>query len=133
MSFLSGLKAFGNDIEKVFAWTNSTQGKAVVSIVEGAVESFVPQTIPLVNLINSWGQKAFAVEALAVAAGQSSGNGAQKAAMVISSITPEVLQYATDSGLSPRTADQITAANTALVTLIKALTDPPTVTTPPTV
>ena len=94
MSFLSGLKAFGNDIEKVFAWTNSTQGKAVVSIVEGAVESFVPQTIPLVNLINSWGQKAFAVEALAVAAGQSSGNGAQKAAMVISSITPEVLQYA---------------------------------------
>ena len=72
-------------------------------------------------------QRAFSIESLAVAAGQSAGNGAQKAALVTQSITPLVIQYAKDAGLAPRTADQINAANTALVTLLKALTDAPAV------
>ena len=37
MSFLTGLKAFGHDIEKVFAWTSSAQGQAVVAAAEGVV------------------------------------------------------------------------------------------------
>ena len=127
MSFLTGLKAFGHDIEKVFAWTSSAQGQAVVAAAEGVVEIAAPASIPIVGLINTWMQRAFSIESLAVAAGQSAGNGAQKAALVTQSVTPLVIQYAKDAGLAPRTADQISAANTALVTLLKALTDGPAV------
>ncbi len=123
MSFLSGLKVFGKDIVKVFAWTGSPKGQAVIGTAEGLIEEAAPVTIPIVNLFNAWAQKAYAVESLAVAAGQAQGTGPQKAELAISTITPEVLKYAKDEGLSPRTADQITRANNALVAFIKAMTE----------
>lgn len=124
MSFLSGLKVFGTDIVKAFAWFGSSTGQAVVGAGESFLETAIPATTPIVNLFNSWAQKAYTVEALAVAAGKSTGTGADKAIMAISTITPQVLTYAQQAGVSPRTAAQIQAANDAAIAFIKAMTDP---------
>jgi hypothetical protein len=127
MSFWSGLKVFGKDIVKVFAWAGSPRGQQVIGTGEGVIEAILPISIPIVSLFNSWFQKAYTVEALAVAAGQASGTGVDKAALAIQTITPQILQYAQQEGLKDRTAAQIQAANDAVVAFIKAMTqDPPT-------
>lgn len=125
MSFLSGLKAFGTDIEKSFAWFGSTKGQAIVAAGETAVEAIVPASAPIVALFNEWAAKAYNVESLAVAANQGTGTGAQKATMVMNAVTPVVLQYAQQEGLAPRTAAQIQAANDAAVAFINAMTSTP--------
>jgi hypothetical protein len=122
MSFLSGLKVFGTDVEKAFAWFGSPKGKLVVSTGEAVVEAIIPASAPIVDLFNAWAAKAYTVEALAVAASQTTGTGADKAAMVLSSVTPTVLQYSKQEGLSDRTAAQIQAANDAVVKFINAMT-----------
>jgi len=126
MSFLSGLKVFGTDIEKAFAWFGSPSGKTIVATGEAVVEAVVPASTPLVDLFNAWAQKAYNVESLAVAAGQALGTGVDKAAMVSAAIAPTVLQYAQDAGLPARTAAQIAAANTAAIAFINAMTQNPT-------
>lgn len=128
MSFWTGLKVFGTDLEKAFAWFGSTQGQAIVSTGESVLEAFLPVTIPAVNLFNQWATKAYNVEALAAAAGKATGSGADKASLALSSITPLVLQYAEQEGLSARTAAQITAANNAVIAFINAMTGTPAVT-----
>lgn len=124
MSFLSGLKVFGTDIVKVFSWFGSAKGQAVVAAGEAVVETIVPASVPIVNLFNTWAEKAYTVESLAVAAGKASGTGADKAAMVLGSVTPQVLQYAQQAGVPQRTAAQIQAANDAAIAFIKAMTEP---------
>lgn len=124
MSFLSGLKVFGTDVEKAFAWFGSPKGQAVVAAGEGVVEGIAPASTPIVDLFNTWAAKAYNVEALAVAAGKSTGTGADKAAAILSAVVPDVVQYAQQAGVPQRTAAQITAANTALVGFINAMTQP---------
>lgn len=124
MSFLSGLKVFGQDIVKVFSWTQSAKGQVVVATGEALVETAVPASVPIIDLINAWFHKAYQVESLAVAAGQATGTGPDKAALAISTITPAILTYAQQEGLQPRTAAQIQAANDAVVAFIKAMTSP---------
>lgn len=124
MSFLSGLKVFGKDIEKGFAWFGSPGGQAIVAAGEGVVEAIAPASVPIVGLFNEWAKKAYNVEALAVAASQGTGTGPDKAALVMQAVTPVVLQYAQQEGVSARTAAQIKAANDAVVAFIKALTEP---------
>jgi hypothetical protein len=124
MSFLSGLKVFGTDIVKAFAWFGSPKGQAIVKTGENMLEAFLPVTIPAVNLFNVWATNAYGVEALSVAAGKSTGTGGDKAALALSTITPQILQYAEQEGLSPRTAAQITAANNAVIAFINAMTGP---------
>lgn len=124
MSFLSGLKVFGSGVEKIFSWFGSPSGKVVVAAGESVLEAVVPASIPIVDLFNAWAQKAYTVEALAVAASQATGTGADKAVLAISTITPQVLQYAQLEGLSPRTAAQIAAANAAVIAFINAMTAP---------
>lgn len=126
MSFLSGLKVFGMDIEKAFAWFGSPKGQAVIASGETAVEDIVPASVPLVNLFNSWAQKAYNIESIAVAAGKQTGTGVDKAAAVTTAILPDVLTYAEQDGMSERTAAQITAANSAVVAFINAMTQPAT-------
>lgn len=124
MSFLSGMKVFGTEIEKAFAWFGSAKGEAVVASGEAVVEAAIPASVPIVNLFNEWAAKAYSVESLAVAAGKATGTGADKAALVDAAIAPTVLQYAQDAGLSARTAAQITAANNAAIAFINAMTQP---------
>ena len=125
--FLAGFKVFGQDIVKVFAWMGSPQGQKTIAAGEAVVEIVAPNSIPIVDLINAWMQKAYTVEAIAVAAGNAPGTGLEKAAMVTQAITPQILAYAQQAGLAPRTAAQIQAANDAAVAFIHAMTDPPTV------
>lgn len=122
MSFLSGLKVFGKDIVKVFAWVGSPKGQAVLAAGESVLEVAVPASIPIVNLVNAWIQKAFVVESLAVAAGKGTGTGADKAALALETIMPKILEYAAQEGLAPRTAEQIQKANDAVVAFINAMT-----------
>lgn len=124
MGFLSGLKVFGQDIEKAFAWFGSPKGRAVVAAGEAVAETVAPATAPIVALFNAWAAKAYNVEALAVAAGQASGTGPQKAVLAIQTVVPEVLQYAQEEGVGARTATQIQTANDAVVAFIKAMTEP---------
>jgi hypothetical protein len=125
MSFWSGLKVFGKDIVKVFAWAGSPKGKQVIGTGEGIIEAVLPISIPIVSLFNSWFQKAYTVEALAVAANQGTGSGVDKAALAIQTVTPQVLQYAVQEGLAPRTAEQIQKANDAVLAFINAMTKNP--------
>jgi len=122
MSIWSGIKVFGKDIEKVFAWFGSSQGQSIVKAGEAVVETVVPESAPIVDLFNQWAQKAYNVEALAAAAGHATGTGADKAELAIQTITPVVLQYAQQEGLSARTAQQIQAANSAVIAFINAMT-----------
>lgn len=122
MSFLSGLKVFGKDIAKAFAWFGSPNGQKIVAAGETALEVIVPASAPIVNLFNAWAAKAYNVEALAVAAGSAAGTGADKAALVDQAITPTILEYAKDEGLPDRTAEQIAAANKAVIDFINAMT-----------
>lgn len=124
MSFLSGLKVFGEDIEKAFAWFGSSKGQATIAAGEAVVEAVAPASTPIVNLFNEWAKKAYSVESLAVAAKKSTGTGAQKAVMAIQTIEPAVVDYAKQEGLAPRTAAQIQAANDAVVAFINAMTGP---------
>ena len=116
--FLAGLKVFGQDIVKVFAWMGSSQGKQTVQTGEAVIEAVAPVSAPIIDLINVWFQKAFTIESLAVAANQNANTGAQKAEMVMQAIAPQILAYAKQSGLAPRTAAQIQAANDAAVAFI---------------
>jgi len=122
MSFLSGLKVFGQDIIKVFSWAVSPKGQAIVATGEAIVETAFPVSTPIINLANAWFAKAYQVETLAVAASQATGTGAEKAALAIQTITPQILAYAQQEGLAPRTAAQIQAANVAIVAFINAMT-----------
>lgn len=124
MSFLSGAKVFGREIEKAFSWFGSPVGQAVVAAGEGVVETVAPFTAPIVNVFNEWAKKAYNVESLAVAASQATGTGPDKAALVMQAITPVVLQYAQQEGVGARTAAQIQAANDAVIAFIKAMTNP---------
>ena len=122
MSFLSGLKVFGTDLEKAFAWFGSPKGKATVAAGEAIAEAVAPVSTPIIDLFNTWAQKAYEVESLAVAAGKGTGTGLDKAALVLSAVGPDVVSYAQQAGLPARTAAQVAAANTALIAFINAMT-----------
>jgi hypothetical protein len=126
MSFLSGLKVFGSDVAKVFSWFGSPRGTAIVQAGEVVLESADPALVPVVSLFNSWAQKAYNIEAIAVAAGQNANSGTDKAAAVISAMTTAIIQYAHEEGLPARTASQIQTANDAAVAFINAMTAPAT-------
>ncbi len=125
MSFLSGFKVFGQDVEKAFAWFGSARGQATVAAGEAVAEAVAPASAPIVDLFNEWAKKAYTVESLAVAASQGTGTGADKAVLVSQAIEPVVLQYAQQEGLPARTAAQITAANDAVVAFLNAMTGAP--------
>lgn len=125
MSFLSGLKVFGQDIEKAFEWFGSPKGQAEIATGEAVVETALPISTPIFDLFNAWVKKAFIVESLAVAAGKATGTGADKAVFVDQAIAPDVIQYAKDAGLPVRSAVQVAALNNAVIAFINAATQTP--------
>jgi hypothetical protein len=129
MSFLS---AIGKDFKAVFSFLGSPVGKAVVGVVETGVEAAVPATTRVFNLVNNWMSEIIKVETLATAASQQTGSGAIKAAAVINSLTPEILQFAKTNGYPIPGAAQIAIINTALVTVLNTLGSTTTPVTPST-
>lgn len=118
MSFISAL---GGDIKKVFGWLSSPKGQAVITAGEGVVETVWPAATGIINIINKWVSKAITVEGVAEAAGQSSGTGVQKAAIVIADLTPVILADAKQAGLPEPTADTISKVNDQVVAILNLL------------
>lgn len=115
-------KTLASDFKKVFSWLGSPQGQQVVATGEAVAEAIYPPATAIVNITNTWLQEAIKAESLAEAAAANIGRGAQKAAMVISAVTPQVLTFAAQNGLPAPTADRLGAANTALIAFIDAIT-----------
>ena len=117
---MSVLSTVGKDIKKVFAWIGSPQGQATIQTGGAVVEAIAPALTGIVTLAEGWIKNAFTVESLAVAAAAQNGTSAQKAAAVMQNMTPAVLQYAQQAGLPKPTAEQIQAANNAIVAFLNA-------------
>jgi hypothetical protein len=119
MSFLS---AFGNDVKKVFSWLGSTKVQAVVGVAEAIAEAVDPALDGVITLTNTWVQEIYKAQALATAAVATGSTGnAQKAALVLNAVTPQVTAFLKSQGLSAATATQLQAANDALVAFLNAL------------
>ena len=118
MSFLSALKG---DIKKVFGWVGSPKGQAIVAVVEGAAEDVFPAATGAINLLNSWGTEIFKVQSMAESAG-ATGSNTQKAAAVLSTVTPQVLSFAQENGLPTPTAASIQKINDNIVEVLNLLT-----------
>ena len=127
MSFLQKL---GIGIKDVFSWLASPKGTAVVGAVEGTVEAINPALTGLINIVNNWVTKAVTVESIAEAAGQNSGTGAQKAAILINDLTPTILADAKQAGLPAPDAATIALVNTSIVNILNLLTGAKTTATP---
>jgi len=91
---MSWLSTLGNDVKKVFKWLGSSKGQAILSTGEGVVEAIDPALDGVVNLTNTWLQEIFKAQALATAASANATGGVQKAAMVLNTVTPQVIAFA---------------------------------------
>lgn len=120
MSFISVLDTIGKDAKKVFSFLGSAKGQAIVAAGESVVESVDPLTSGFFTLANNWLAEILKTQALATAAAASAGADTQKAAIALSTITPQVLAWAQQNGLSTPTADTLATANAALVTFFNA-------------
>lgn len=135
-SFKSFLSAFGADFVKVFSFLGSAQGQAVVTGVETTAAVIATSVNPAAGaavsaveaLVNAALKQVIAVESVAAAAGQQAGTGAQKAAAVITSITPQVGVTLAAAGVPSPTAEQIqsvaTAVNNSVVAILNSIPAP---------
>jgi hypothetical protein len=114
MSFKSILSDIGNGIKKVF-----TVGDAVAKDAEPFVDLAFPGVAPLFNAIV---QQVGLAEASAAAAGEQTGTGAQKLAVVMQSIEGSIANFEkTNNVTTPMTQEQIEAAANAVVAFLNAL------------
>jgi hypothetical protein len=118
---MSWLGTLGNDVKKVFGWLGSPRGQAVLSTGEGFVEAVDPALDGVVNLTNTWLQEIFKAQALATAAAANATGGVQKSAMVLNTLAPQVIAFATAQGLPIPTGVELQNANNALVAFLNAL------------
>ena len=119
MSFLATL---GKDVKKVFGWLGSPKGQKIVGVGEAVLEIADPALDGVIGLANTWMQEIYKAQALATAAGATgAAAGAQKAAMVLNIMAPQVLALATNEGLPASTATDMQTANDALVAFLNAL------------
>jgi hypothetical protein len=116
---VSWLTAIGRAVGSIFSWLKSPKGQAVIAGAEGVVETIDPAATPLINLANSWISKVVTTEQIAAAAGAQSGTGVQKAAAVLTAMSPEIAKY-----FPTATALEIATANAAIVTFLNAFSTP---------
>lgn len=121
MAGKSLLGSIGSAFKDVFKWLGSANGQKVIGTGEAIAEVIDPGLTGIINIANNWLTEIIKAETLATAAGEQTGSGVQKAAMVTSAVTPEILAFAQQHGLPVPTADKISAANTALVAFLNAL------------
>ena len=85
------------------------------------LEAIDPALDGVVTLTNTWLQEIYKAQALAVAASAGATGGAQKSALVLNAMTPQVLAFLKSQGLAPANSTQLQAANDALVAFLNAL------------
>jgi hypothetical protein len=118
---MSWLSTLGNDVKKVFGWLGSPKGQAILSTGEGIVEVVDPALDGIINLTNTWLQEIFKAQALAAAASANATGGVQKSAMVLNTVAPQIIAFATAQGLPIPTGVELQNANNALVAFLNAL------------
>lgn len=130
MSFKGVLDTIGNDAKKVFGFLGSSAGQKDVAVVQGAVDTTVGVFDPALvapiegiqTLIGNWVSEIFKTQALAAAAGQTTGSSTTKAAAVLSTLEPQVAAFLQSQGLSTaQVSTEAATINTALVTVLNAL------------
>ena len=127
---MSWLSTLGNDVKKVFSWLGSSKGQAIVGAGESLLEVVDPALDGVITITNTWLQEIYKAQALATAAAASpSTSGAQKAAMVLTALTPQVVAFAQAQGLPVPTGTNLINANNALVAFLNALGADSTATT----
>jgi hypothetical protein len=109
--------SFIKDIKAIFAWLGSSKGQAVIGTAEGVAVTIGTLTgngaavQAGVNLANKWLTEIIKTETIALGAGQAEGTGAQKAAIAIDAMLPQLLDFLKGEGL---TTDQTNARATAI-------------------
>lgn len=126
----NGFKNFmghiGHAFKDVFAFLGSKQGQQTIAAVEGATNLVATAVNPaagaalvgIESLINAALPQAVQIETLAVAAGQATGTGTQKAAAVTAALTPQIASFLKTIGISSPTADQVQSIGSALSTAV---------------
>lgn len=126
--FVGFLKHFGSDAKKVLGWLASPKNQNIIRtgviVGESVINSAEPALAGLAPIVNGWMEEIFKAEALGQAAGAGADTNTQKAAAVLSSVTPQVIAFATANKLSIPTGDKLQAANDALVAFLNALGGP---------
>lgn len=116
-SFTSILSDVGKGLKKFFS---------IVLGVAQVAEPIIDVAFPgLAVLYNATVNEAVKAEAAAIAAGQQNGTGAQKLAMVIAAVTPQVVAFAAQNGLPAPTAATITNYVNAVVATLNAIPSGP--------
>lgn len=122
---MSWLQTLGKDVKSVFNWLGSPKVQGAITtgevLGETVVDAFNPALAGLNPIINSWTQEIFKAQALGAAADATTGSGAAKAAMVLQSVTPQVVAFAEQNKLPVPTGTQLQAANDALVEFLDVL------------
>ena len=117
------LSKVGADFKKVFAFLGTPKVQSAIvageALGEGIAHAFNPGLAVFDPLISNWTQEIFKAEALAAAAGQQSGSGPQKAAMVLNTLTPQVVTFAEQNGLAIPTGNNLNLANSLLVQFLQ--------------
>ena len=130
MSFLA---TFGKDVKGLFAWLGSAKGQATVTAVEGVAVGVAGAVGPGASaalaggftLLNNWMTEALTVEGLATAAGQQTGTGPQKAAVALSTMTPQLAAYLNNKGYtSANVSAKALTINNLIVQLLNTLEAP---------
>jgi hypothetical protein len=110
MSVTTILSDVVRGFEKVFA---------VGTKVAIAEEPLIDDLFPGIAIIfNSIATEAGVVEAASAAAGAQSGTGTQKAATVLTNVTPSVIATAQANGMATPTAAELEIASSAVVTFL---------------
>jgi hypothetical protein len=117
----SFIKAFAADFKKVFSFLGNRKVQLAIVAGEKLAEQAVPALALLSPLIDSWTTEIFKVQAISAAASQPDGNGLQKSAAVISTLTPQIVQFAEANKLPTPTGDKLLQANTALYNFLEIL------------
>lgn len=123
MSFLS---TFGKDFKAVFAYLGSSKGQATIATVEGASVAITTAINPVAGaalagieaLINGGLKQVISAEALAAAAEQQTGSGAQKAVAASVALAPQVAAVLQSLGIKEPAAAQVQSISTVIATSV---------------
>lgn len=123
MSFLSTL---GKDFKAVFAYLGSSKGQATIATVEGASVAITTAINPAAGaalagieaLINGGLKQVISAEALAAAAEQQTGSGAQKAVAASVALAPQVAAVLQSLGVKEPAAAQVQSISTVIATSV---------------
>lgn len=117
----SFIKVFASDFKKVFSFLGNRKVQLAIVAGEKVAEEAVPVLGGLSPLIDNWTAEIFKVQALATAAATPDGNGLQKSAAVINTLTPQIVQFAEANKLPIPTGDKLIQANTQLYNFLEIL------------